>query len=104
MIDNAIKYSPDEPIVDITVTNLEGQIELRISDNGIGIDKENQKKLFDKFYRVSTGNVHNVKGFGLGLYYVKNICSAHGWTIQVQSEKGEGSTFSINIPKQLKHE
>lgn len=104
MIDNAIKYSPDEPVVDINVVNLDNHIELRISDEGIGIDKENQKKLFDKFYRVSTGNVHNVKGFGLGLYYVKNICAAHGWNIQVQSASGEGSTFSINIPKQLNHE
>jgi len=104
MIDNAIKYSQDEPVVDITVVSLDDRIELRISDKGIGIDKENQKKLFDKFYRVSTGNVHNVKGFGLGLYYVKNICAAHGWNIQVQSANGEGSTFSINIPKQLNHE
>ncbi|HMR89176.1 MAG TPA: HAMP domain-containing sensor histidine kinase [Saprospiraceae bacterium] len=104
MIDNAIKYSQDEPVVDITVVSLDDRIELRISDKGIGIDKENQKKLFDKFYRVSTGNVHNVKGFGLGLYYVKNICAAHGWNIQVQSANGEGSTFSINIPKQINHE
>ncbi len=104
LIDNAIKYSPEDPIVDINVVNLGGQIELRISDHGIGIDIENQKKLFDKFYRVSTGNIHNVKGFGLGLYYVKNICSAHGWTIQIQSAKNEGSTFSINIPKQINHE
>lgn len=72
---------------------------LHIKDHGIGIDKENQKKLFDKFYRVSTGDVHNVKGFGLGLYYVKNICLAHGWQIQVISETGSGTEFIIRMSK-----
>ncbi len=99
MIDNAIKYSNDTPIVDICVKNGNTEILLVIKDAGIGIEKENQKKLFDKFYRVSTGNVHNVKGFGLGLFYVKNICNAHGWQIQVQSEPGQGSVFIITIPK-----
>ncbi|MBK8625173.1 MAG: sensor histidine kinase [Saprospiraceae bacterium] len=88
MIDNAIKYSDDTPIVEITLNEDGKDVLLSIKDKGIGIDKENQKKLFDKFYRVSTGNVHNVKGFGLGLFYVKNICSAHGWLLQVQSEPG----------------
>lgn len=104
MIDNAIKYSTDTPVVDISVTNLATDVMLNIKDHGIGIDKENQKKLFDKFYRVSTGNIHNIKGFGLGLYYVKNICAAHGWNIQVHSVLGEGSTFIIIIPKQIKHD
>jgi two-component system phosphate regulon sensor histidine kinase PhoR len=99
MIDNAIKYSPGDPKVDISLDESENQLLLQIKDNGIGIDKENQKKLFNKFYRVSTGNVHDVKGFGLGLYYVKNICSAHGWQIQVFSEPGQGSEFIITIPK-----
>jgi two-component system phosphate regulon sensor histidine kinase PhoR len=101
MIDNAIKYSPNNPEVKIILEEKDA-IFVHIKDNGIGIDKESQKKLFDKFYRVSTGDVHNVKGFGLGLYYVKNICAAHGWNIQVQSEPGKGTTFSIVIPKQLK--
>lgn len=99
MIDNAIKYSDDTPIVEITLNEDGKDVLLSIKDKGIGIDKENQKKLFDKFYRVSTGNVHNVKGFGLGLFYVKNICSAHGWLLQVQSEPGVGSQFIITIPK-----
>lgn len=101
MIDNAIKYSHDNPEVKIILEEKDA-IFVHIKDRGIGIDKESQKKLFDKFYRVSTGDVHNVKGFGLGLFYVKNICLAHGWNIQVHSEQGEGTTFSIVIPKHLK--
>jgi len=99
MIDNAIKYSNDIPVVEIELNDKEKDVLLHIRDHGIGIDKENQKKLFDKFYRVSTGNVHDVKGFGLGLFYVKNICAAHGWHIQVLSEPGVGSEFIITIPK-----
>lgn len=101
LIDNAIKYSKNDPEVKIILEEKDS-IFVHIIDNGIGIDKESQKKLFDKFYRVSTGDVHNVKGFGLGLYYVKNICSAHGWNIQVQSMPEKGTTFSIVIPKNLK--
>jgi two-component system phosphate regulon sensor histidine kinase PhoR len=101
MIDNAIKYSNDTPFVEISLNEAEKDVLLSIKDQGIGIDKENQKKLFDKFYRVSTGNVHNVKGFGLGLFYVKNICNAHGWLLQVQSEPNVGSEFIITIPKFL---
>lgn len=99
MIDNAIKYSNDVPVVKIKLNEVGNDLFLHIKDQGIGIDKENQRKLFDKFYRVSTGDIHNVKGFGLGLFYVKNICLAHGWNIQVQSEPGEGSEFIITIPK-----
>jgi len=99
MIDNAIKYSAEQPEVSITLNEAGQQLSIHIRDNGIGIDKENQKKLFNKFYRVSTGNVHDVRGFGLGLYYVKNICTAHGWQIQVQSEHGHGSEFIITMPK-----
>jgi two-component system, OmpR family, phosphate regulon sensor histidine kinase PhoR len=99
MIDNAIKYSPENPEVLVEVaTDEQDQLLIHMKDNGIGIDKESQRKLFDKFFRVSTGNVHNVKGFGLGLFYVKNICSAHNWQISVQSEVGQGTTFTITIP------
>ena len=101
MIDNAIKYSRENPEVEIKIEQIE-DILIHIKDNGIGIDKESQKKLFDKFFRVSTGDVHNVKGFGLGLYYVKNICAAHGWNILVQSVLGQGTTFTIVIPKHFK--
>jgi two-component system phosphate regulon sensor histidine kinase PhoR len=100
LIDNAVKYSREAPHIFISVaTDGHQNLLISVKDNGIGIDKESQKKLFDKFYRVSTGNVHNVKGFGLGLFYVKNICAAHGWWITVDSDLGQGSIFTINIPK-----
>ena len=69
-----------------------------IADKGVGIDKEYQKKVFDKFFRVPTGDVHDVKGFGLGLAYIKKIIEMHGGTIGLQSEKGNGSTFTITLP------
>ena len=99
MIDNAIKYSSEEPIVEISVKDQLQHILLSIKDNGIGIDKENQKKLFEKFFRISTGDVHDVKGFGLGLFYVNNICMSHGWKIQIESEPNMGTEFIITIPK-----
>ncbi len=99
IIDNGIKYSTEEPVIELFLNDGGKDVLLHIRDHGIGIDKENQKKLFDKFYRVSTGNIHNVKGFGLGLFYVKNIILAHGWQIHVQSERGKGSEFLITIPK-----
>lgn len=99
MIDNAVKYSKGDPIVELAINDGGREVYMSIKDHGIGIDKENQKKLFDKFYRVSTGNLHDVKGFGLGLFYVKNICKAHGWWLQVISEVGVGSEFIITIPK-----
>jgi two-component system, OmpR family, phosphate regulon sensor histidine kinase PhoR len=101
MIDNAIKYSDENPIVEIILNEVQDNVLLSVKDNGVGIDKESQKKLFDKFYRVSTGNVHNVKGFGLGLFYVKNICNAHEWSLQLISSPGQGSEFIITIPKYL---
>ncbi|MCZ2100499.1 MAG: HAMP domain-containing histidine kinase [Chitinophagales bacterium] len=99
MIDNAIKYSGEDPKVDISLQESDHTIQMHIKDNGIGIDKDNIKKLFEKFFRVSTGDVHNVKGFGLGLYYVNNICNSHGWKIRVESEINEGTEFIITIPK-----
>lgn len=76
---------------------------VRIKDNGIGMDKETQSRVFEKFYRAHTGNLHNVKGFGLGLSYVKAIIDAHGGKIKVESTPGKGSTFTFTIPSDLKH-
>jgi len=97
ILDNAIKYCQSNPEVRISLTEKNNNFRLTISDNGIGIKKENLRKIFDKFYRVSTGNVHNVKGFGLGLYYVKNICDAHGWRLDVVSEENKGTDVMIDI-------
>lgn len=101
MIDNGIKYNTNVPEIIIGLEQRdENSFLLTIQDNGIGIKKEMQKKIFEKFYRIPTGNLHNVKGFGLGLFYVKNIIEGHGWNISVNSETGKGTRFKIIIPKQ----
>ena len=99
LIDNAIKYSNGNAKIKIQTEQENGQLNLSVQDNGIGISKENQSKIFDKFYRVPTGNVHNVKGFGLGLFYVNNISEAHGWKLKLKSELNKGSTITLNIKK-----
>lgn len=98
LLDNAIKYCKKVPEVLITVKTKGTEIILEIADNGIGIKDDQIPKLFNKFYRVPTGNVHDVKGFGLGLFYVKNICKAHNWNINVDSKIGQGTNISLNIP------
>ena len=97
LVDNAVKYCKGEPEIDFRTKNEAGQLVFSIKDNGIGIPKEHQARVFDKFYRVPTGNVHNVKGFGLGLFYVKNICKEHDWKISLESEPGRGTTFFIKM-------
>ena len=98
LIDNAIKYTKQHPEIVVTTYNTAEGIMIEVKDNGIGISKENQRKIFDKFYRVPTGNVHNVKGFGLGLSYVLAVVLKHSGTISVDSELGKGSTFKVHLP------
>ncbi len=98
LIDNAIKYTIEKPIIKIETANSNDAIILIIADNGIGIAKDDQKKVFQKFFRVSTGNVHNVKGFGLGLAYVKKIIELHHGSIALHSELNHGTTFTITLP------
>ena len=98
ILDNAVKYSTDAPKIKVTTENVNNYIVLIISDQGSGMSKQVQKKIFDKFYREHTGDVHNVKGHGLGLAYVKRIVDDHHGEISVKSEKGKGSSFIIKLP------
>jgi two-component system, OmpR family, phosphate regulon sensor histidine kinase PhoR len=99
LVENAIKYSAPPAKIHVITQNTNDGLELIIIDKGIGIPKEYIKKIFNKFYRVPTGNVHNVKGFGLGLNYVQQIVKAHKWDILVESEYGKGTKFTITIPQ-----
>ena len=101
LLDNAIKYCVRSPQIDIRCEDTGAGVNISIRDNGIGISKENIKHIFNKFYRIPTGNLHDVKGFGLGLNYVKLICKLHGGSVSVQSELEKGSEFCIFIPKNL---
>ena len=98
ILDNAIKYSDEAPRIDVTTENVGNNIILKIADHGNGMTKQVQKKVFEKFYREHTGNVHNVKGHGLGLAYVKQMIEDHQGHVSVESEKGKGSTFIIKLP------
>ncbi|WP_338794134.1 HAMP domain-containing sensor histidine kinase [Bernardetia sp. Wsw4-3y2] len=98
LIDNANKYSPNTPRIEVQTQNTSNGIEIKFIDEGQGIPKKVVSKIFDKFYRVPTGNVHNVKGFGLGLSYVKSMVEAHHGTISVESEMEKGSVFTIKLP------
>ena len=98
LVDNAVKYCKLSPEIQMSVQAEKEGYRIEIQDNGIGIRKEDQKLIFDKFYRVPTGNIHDVKGFGLGLYYVKLIVDAHHGKIEVRSNPDKGTTFSIWLP------
>ena len=100
LVDNALKYSKEdiEPIIVIATANYRNTILITVEDNGIGMSKETASKVFDKFYRAHTGNIHNVKGFGLGLNYTRKMVDAHKGKIQVDSVLGKGTTFTISLP------
>nr|WP_315153729.1 HAMP domain-containing sensor histidine kinase [uncultured Flavobacterium sp.] len=98
ILENAIKYTPEIPKIDIYTENIKDMVLIKIKDNGVGMSKIAQKRIFEKFYREHTGDIHNVKGHGLGLAYVKRIIDDHNGQIYVESEKGKGSTFIIKLP------
>jgi two-component system phosphate regulon sensor histidine kinase PhoR len=98
LMDNAIKYTPENPVIKIETWNNSKGIHIRISDNGIGIDLANQKDVFKNLYRVPTGDIHEVRGFGLGLYYVKTVVDYHHGNIQLNSELKKGASFDVFLP------
>lgn len=98
LIDNALKYSDTDPQVIVKTVNKNNNLVVSVQDQGMGIAPEYQKKIFNQFFRIPYGDVHNVKGFGIGLSYVKQIVRAHGWILNLDSELGKGSTFTITIP------
>ena len=99
MIDNAIKYSPEQPQINISTKDKNKGIEVVITDKGKGMTKEQCLLIFEKFYRVPTGSIHDVKGFGIGLYYVKFILHEHNGYIHASSKKNEGTVMTFWIPK-----
>ncbi len=101
LLDNAIKYTPETPVIEVSTRNENGGIVVAFKDNGIGMSREVQKRIFEKFYREPTGNIHNVKGFGLGLSYVKYMIEAHGGFINVFSKKNKGSKFELFFPQAI---
>ena len=98
LIDNAMKYAGEDPHIVIRTRQSEVGLSLSVQDNGMGIAKEHLGKVFERLYRVPTGNVHNVKGFGLGLSYVKNVIERHEGSVQIESTPGEGTTLTLNLP------
>ncbi|MEN8225114.1 MAG: HAMP domain-containing sensor histidine kinase [Bacteroidota bacterium] len=102
LLDNALKYTHETPKIKINTLNKQNKIMIYISDNGVGISNEHQKQVFNKLYRVPTGNIHDVKGFGLGLYYVKTMIEAYGGEVGITSAPGDGTTINITLPTKHK--
>ncbi|MEZ4885121.1 MAG: HAMP domain-containing sensor histidine kinase [Chitinophagales bacterium] len=100
LLDNALKYSGENPIIRVKTNDNGEYLQISIEDKGMGMDRETQQHIFDKFYRGQKGNLHTVKGLGLGLYYVRKSIESHGGTIEVESKKGKGSIFRIQLPRQ----
>jgi len=98
LLDNAVKYNPNIPLIEVSTSDNEEVVAIIIKDNGMGIEKKNFRKIFERFFRVHTGDVHDVKGFGLGLYYVKKVIKDHGGKINVTSEVNKGTQFIITLP------
>jgi two-component system phosphate regulon sensor histidine kinase PhoR len=98
LLSNAVKYNDKDPVINVEGFTENRNICINVADNGIGISKTDQKHIFDKFYRASSGNIHKFKGLGLGLYYVKKIAVAHGGDVTVSSKPGKGSIFTVTIP------
>jgi signal transduction histidine kinase len=98
LLDNAVKYSGPAKDIVVRLAQQDGYITIAVTDQGIGIPREEQGRIFEKFYRVSTGLVHDVKGSGLGLAIVKHIVEAHHGKVEVESRPGQGSTFTIHLP------
>jgi len=99
LIDNAVKYSYEKVLIKVSTHSTSKYMVISVQDNGIGMSKESVKHIFEKFYRVHTGNVHNIKGFGLGMSYVKMVLDAHKGRIKVDSTLGKGTTFTVEIPR-----
>ena len=102
LVDNALKYGGEQPEIKITLTGNEKEVEMHISDNGIGIPAEYKEKIFEKFFRVPQGDTHNARGYGLGLSYAAQVIKKHQGTIRVESEEGKGAHFIIVLPKSIK--
>ena len=98
LIDNALKYSKENPIIRVETSNEDDQLVIHVKDNGIGISRDNYDRIFEQFYRAHTGNVHDVKGYGLGLNYVKSVVLQHNGKISVKSVLNQGSTFTLKLP------
>ena len=99
LLDNALKYTSGQPDVKVSLEGDNNMVQLRVTDNGIGIAPEYRGKIFEKFFRIPTGDTHNTKGYGLGLSYAAHVAQKHGGKISVESELGSGTTITVSIPK-----